>query len=53
MDHDGQQDECVDGDLPSSGLDDNSLVEEMRDISQHQGEPTLQNANYHQVKQVY
>ena len=49
MDHDGQEDECIYGDLPFSGLDDNSLVEEMRDISPHQGKPTIQNANYHQV----
>ena len=27
MDHDGQEDECVDYDLPFSGLDDNSQVE--------------------------
>ena len=33
MDHGGQENECVDSDLPFSGLDDNSLVEEMRDIS--------------------
>ena len=49
MDLDGQEDECVDGDLPFSGLDDNSLVEEMRDISQQQGKPTKQNDDYHQV----
>ena len=36
MDHDGQED-----DLPFSGLDDNSLVEEMRYISQHQGKSTI------------
>ena len=34
IDHDGQEDECVDSDLQFSGLDDDSLVEEMRDISQ-------------------
>ena len=28
MDHDGQEDECVDSDIPFSGLDDDSLVEE-------------------------
>ena len=50
MDHDGQEDECVDGDLPFCGLDDNSLVEEMRDISQQQVKPTIQNANYHKFK---
>ena len=49
-DHDGQEDEYVDGDLPFSGLDNTSLVEEMRDISQHQGKHTIQNSNYHQVK---
>ena len=27
IDHDGQEDECVDSDLPFSGLDDDSLVE--------------------------
>ena len=43
MDHDGQVDECIDSDLPSSGLDDNSLVEELRDISPQQGKPTIQN----------
>ena len=53
MDDDGQEDECGDGDLPFSGLNDNSLVEEMRDISQHQDKPTIQNANYHQVTKVY
>ena len=36
MDHDGQEYECVDSDLPFSGLDDDSLVEEMKDISQQQ-----------------
>ena len=35
--HDGQEDECVDSDLPFSGLDDASLVEEMKDVSQQQG----------------
>ena len=49
-DHNGQEDECVDSDLPFSGSDNNSLVEVMWDISQHQGKPTIQNANYHQVK---
>ena len=53
MDHDGQEDEWVDSDLPFSGLDDNSLVEEMRDISQQQGKPTIQNDDYHQVKKVH
>ena len=53
MDHDGQEDECVDSDLPFSGFDDNSLVEEMRDISQQQGKPTIQNDDYHRVKKVY
>ena len=32
IDHDGQEDECVDSDLPFSGLDDDSLVEEMKYI---------------------
>ena len=36
MDHDGHEDEWVDSDLPFSGLDDESLVEEMRNISQQQ-----------------
>ena len=36
MDHDGQEDKCVDGDLPFSRLGDNSLVDEMKDISQQQ-----------------
>ena len=49
-DHDGQEDECVDSDLPFSGLDDNSLVEEMKDISQQQGKPAIQNYESHQVK---
>ena len=49
IDHDGQEDECVDSDLPFSGLDDDSLVEEMKDISQQQGKPTIQNYEYHQV----
>ena len=53
MDHDGQKNECVNGNQLFSGLDDNSLVEEIRDISQHQGKPTIQNANYHQIKKVY
>ena len=53
MDHDGQQDECVDNDLTFRGLDDNSLVEEMRDTSQQQGKPTIQNDDYHKVKKVY
>ena len=47
MNLDGQEDECVDSDLPFSGLDDNSLVEEMRDISQQRGKPTIQNDYYH------
>ena len=47
MDHDGQEDECVDN-LPFSELDDDSLVEEMRDISQQQCKPTIQHDNYHQ-----
>ena len=50
IDHDGQEDECVDSDLPFSGLDDDSLVEEMKDISQLQSKPTIQNDGYHQVK---
>ena len=49
MDHDGQEDKCVDNDLPFSELDDNSLVEEISDISQQQGKPTMQNDDYHQV----
>ena len=49
-DHDGQEDECVDSDLPFSGLDDESLVVEMRDISQQQGKPTIQNDDYHKLK---
>ena len=53
MDHDVQEDECVDSDLPFSWLVDDSLVEEMRDISQQQGKPTIQNDDYHQVKKVY
>ena len=53
MDHDGQEGECVDSDQSFSGLDDNSLVEEMKDISQQQGKPTIQNDDYHQVKKVY
>ena len=53
IDQDGQEDECVDSDLPFSGLDDDSLVEEMKDISQQQGKPTIQNDEYHQVKKVY
>ena len=53
IDHDGQEDECVDNDLPFSGLDDDSLVEEMKDISQQQGKPAIQNDEYHQVKKVY
>ena len=48
-----QQHECVDGDLPFGGLDGDSLVEEMRDISQQQGKSTIQNDKYHQVKKVY
>ena len=44
---------CVDSDLPFSGLDDDSLVEEMKDISQQQGTPTIQNDEYHQVLKVY
>ena len=50
MDHDGQEDECVNSDLPFSVLDDNSLVEEMRDISHQQGKPTIQNDDYLKVK---
>ena len=50
IDHDGQEVECVDSDLPFSGLDDDSLVEEMKDISQQQGKPAIQNDEYHQVK---
>ena len=50
---DGQEDECVDGDLPFSGLDDDSLIGEMKDISQQQGKPTMQADEYHQVKKVY
>ena len=53
IDYDGQEDECVDSDLPFSGLDDDSQVEEMKDISQQQGKPTIQNDEYHQVKKVY
>ena len=49
IDHDGQEDECVDCDLPFSGLDDDSLVEEMKDISQQQDKPTIQNDEHHQV----
>ena len=48
MDHDGQEDKCVDNDLPFSELDDNSLVEEISDISQQQCKPTMQNDDYHQ-----
>ena len=33
-DQDGQEDEGVDVDLTFSGLDDNSLVEKVRDITQ-------------------
>ena len=51
--HDGQEDECVDSDLPFNGLDDDSLVEEMKDISQQQGKSIIQNDEYHQVKKVY
>ena len=32
MDHDGKEVKWVDSDLPFSGLDDDSLVEEMRDL---------------------
>ena len=53
IDHDGQEDGCVDSDLPFSGLDDDSLVEEMKDISQQQGKHAIQNDEYHQVKKVY
>ena len=53
IDHDGQEDECVDSDIPFSGLDDDSLVEGMKDISQQQGKPTIQNNEYHHVKKVY
>ena len=49
IDRDGQEDECVDSDLPFSGLDDDSLVEEMKDISQQEGKPTIQNEEYHKV----
>ena len=49
IDHGGQEDECVDSDLPFSGLDDDSLVGEMREISQQQGKLTIQNDDYHQV----
>ena len=49
MDHDGQEGECVDSDLPFSGLDDNLLIEKMREISQQQGKPTIQNDDYHKV----
>ena len=47
--HNGLEDECVDGNLPFSGLDDNSLVEEVRDVTQHQGKPAIQNTSYHQA----
>ena len=50
IDHDPQEDECVDGDLPFSGLDNDSLVAEKKDISQQQGKHTIQNDEYHQVK---
>ena len=51
MDYDGKEDKYV---HLNSGLDDNSLVEEMMNISQHQGKPTIQNDNYHNVnKSVY
>ena len=50
IDHDGQEDECVDSDLPFSGVDDNSLVEEIRDISQQQCKHTMQNDDYHKVE---
>ena len=53
IDQDGQEDEGVDSDLPFSGMDDDSLVEEMRDISQQQGKPAIQNEEYHKVKKVY
>ena len=53
IDQDGQEDEGVDSDLPFSGMDDDSLVEEMRDISQQQGKPAIQNDEYHKVKKVY
>ena len=36
-----------------SGMNDDSLVEEMRDISQQQGKPAIQNDEYYQVKKVY
>ena len=49
-DQDEQEDEYVDNDLPFGELDDNSLVEEMGDISQQQSKPTIQNDNYHKVK---
>ena len=48
-DHDGQEDECVDGKQPLSGLDYNLLVEEVSDVTQHQGKPPIQNTSYHQV----
>ena len=51
-DHDGQEDGCVDGDLPFSCLDYNSLVEEVRDVTQHHGNPAIQNTTYHQVLRV-
>ena len=53
IDHDGQENESVDSDLQFSGLDDDSLVEEIKDISQQHGKPTIQNDDYHQVKKVY
>ena len=34
-------------------MDDDSLVEEVRDMSQQQGKPAIQNDEYHQVKKVY
>ena len=37
------------GDLPFNGLDDHLLVEEVKNITQHQSKPTMQDTNYHQV----
>ena len=53
IDHDGQEDECDDSDLPFGALDDDSLVEEMKDRSQQQGKPIIQSDEYQQVKKVY
>ena len=49
IDHDGKEYECVASDLPFNGLDDDSLVEEMNDISQQRGKPTIQNYDYYKV----